>query len=355
MEPAASSAPIERGWRKLFAALLALLFVPAIPQVRAFLPIDQPFTMYVTALAACGLVGWWAGGRAVIAIVWVALAVLVVAGGQDGAIAYQNLVRGWSLLLAGAFGLICLVEQRRPFFPRAMAALCSGLVLAAVMSLIGPVTYARARQTFANEFGRRNAETMATLTAARTEFEKTYPDAWHWLTDRVPQISDASTDTEKQLAAVSDAGAAAFPALLSLESLAAMGLAWATYHRLGRARLGPPLAALRDFRFNDQLVWGLIAGLVSVLFPTVAIVHDVGRNLLVFFGALYAVRGFAVISWFFAPNVLALALGVGFLMLWAPVLNWIAALGFLVFGLSALGLGLGDTWADWRGRPRPTH
>ena len=27
-----------------------------------------------------------------------------------------------------------------------------------------------------------------------------------------------------------------------------------------RARIGPPLAPLKEFRFNDQLVWGLIAG-----------------------------------------------------------------------------------------------
>src|SRR3712207_8406043 len=34
--------------------------------------------------------------------------------------------------------------------------------------------------------------------------------------------------------------------------------------RVSRARIGPPLAPLREFRFNDQLVWGLVAGITAV-------------------------------------------------------------------------------------------
>ena len=45
---------------------------------------------------------------------------------------------------------------------------------------------------------------------------------------------------------------------------------------------------------------------------------------------------------------------VGFAMLLWPVLNAVAALGFLLLGIAAFGLGLGDTWADWRSRPRTT-
>jgi hypothetical protein len=41
------------------------------------------------------------------------------------------------------------------------------------------------------------------------------------------------------------------------------------------------------------------------------------------------------------------------MLLW-PVLNVIAVLGFTLLLIAALGLGLGDTWADWRRRPRPT-
>jgi hypothetical protein len=37
-----------------------------------------------------------------------------------------------------------------------------------------------------------------------------------------------------------------------------------------------------------------------------------------------------------------------------PVLMPIAVLGFLFLAIAAFGLGLGDTWADWRSRPRTT-
>jgi hypothetical protein len=45
---------------------------------------------------------------------------------------------------------------------------------------------------------------------------------------------------------------------------------------------------------------------------------------------------------------------VGFAMLWLPVLPPVAVLGFMLLALVAFGLGLGDTWADWRRRARPT-
>ena len=78
------------------------------------------------------------------------------------------------------------------------------------------------------------------------------------------------------------------------------------------------------------------------------------RGLLVFFGALYAIRGFGVLSWFLAPGALAAALLAGFAMMWLPMLNEVAVLGFMLLTLAAFGLGLGDTWADWRSRARPT-
>ena len=145
-----------------------------------------------------------------------------------------------------------------------------------------------------------------------------------------------------------------FPALLALETLAALGLAWALYHRVGRARIGAPLARLREFRFNDQFIWGLVGGLALLVVPGLGLVKDLGANLLVFFGALYAIRGLGVLAFFLAPGVLGVAAAVGFVMLWAPYLNVVAVLGFLSLALAAFGLGLGDTWADWRSRARPT-
>jgi hypothetical protein len=66
-------------------------------------------------------------------------------------------------------------------------------------------------------------------------------------------------------------------------------------------------------------------------------------------------RGLAVLAFFLAPTAFATALTVGFAMLWLPLIGAIAAGGFLILLIAAFGLGLGDTWADWRRRARPTQ
>ena len=162
------------------------------------------------------------------------------------------------------------------------------------------------------------------------------------------------SETESQLNTLSRFGLTVFPSLLALESLLTLALAWAIYHRLSRARIGAPLRPLREFRFNDQLVWGLIAGLTIVFLPTLQSFRGVGSNLLLFFSALYAIRGLGVLAWFLAPGALAATLTIGFAMLWLPVIQFAAVVGFLLLLIAAFGLGLGDTWADWRRRARPT-
>jgi hypothetical protein len=342
--------PAERGWWRLLFALAAFLVVPGLPQVRALLPIEHTMVLLVPALAACCLVGWWAGGRLLLAAIWVGLAVLVAVQAPTAPSVYYNLARGWSLLLAGAFGLVCLFGARRPFFPRALTALTVAFAFAFAMSAFGPMSAAQVREALGADFGRRNAETMTTMRQILTE----YSGPWQQLVSRVPQAGALPAETERQLRALSGAGLEVFPALLALESLGALAFAWAAYHRLGRTRLGAPLAPLKEFRFNDQLVWGLIVGLTIVFLPTLSAFRVAGSNLLVFFGALYALRGLGVLAWFLAPGALFGGMTVGFAMLLWPVLNVIAVLGFMILLIAALGLGLGDTWADWRRRPRPT-
>ena len=345
MSDAVSPAPIERGWGKLLLALAAFLFLPHLPPLRALLPVEETLLLLLPALAACCLVGWWAGGRVVLAAVWVGLAAWVLAQtAMPGS--FFNLVRGWSLLLAGAFGLVCLFAPKRPFFSRALTALCVALAVVLLMGLRGPLTVSRANQSVQAEFARRNVDAMATF---RT-FVGEHPE----VLQKMPEMNPMLNEFEGRLQATSRAGAQLFPSLLLLQSLIALALAWTTYHRLSRTRLGTPLGPLKDFRFNDQLVWGLIAGLAIVFVPALDFIDGTGRNLLVFFGALYAIRGFGVLSWFLAPGALAGTLMVGFLMLWWPVLNAVAVLGFMLLALAAFGLGLGDTWADWRRRARPT-
>ena len=345
MTDAVPPAPAERGWGKLLLALAAFLFLPLMPPLRALLPVDETLLLLVPALAACCLVGWWAGGRFLLALAWVGLAGWTLAQPAVPG-SFYNLVRGWSLLLAGAFGLICLFGNHRPFFSRALATLSLSLALVLVMSSRGPLTPFRARQEMQTEFARRNTETMSML---RT-FVKDHPE----VVKAMPEAAALPTQFETMLTSTAGTGTGLFPSLLLLESLVALALAWATFHRLSRTRLGVPLGPLKDFRFNDQLVWGLIAGLAIVFVPTLDFLGAAGSNLLVFFGALYAIRGFGVLSWFMAPGALAVTLLVGFAMLFWPVLSTVAVLGFVLLTLAAFGLGLGDTWADWRRRARPT-
>jgi len=348
--PTGGGPPAERGWWRLLLALAAFLLVPALPQVKAILPIEHTMVLLVPALAACCLVGWWAGGRLLLAAIWVGLAVMVAVQTPTAPSVYYNLARGWSLLLAGAFGLICLFGARRPLFSRALRAVTLALALAFAMTALGPMTGAQLREAVSAEFGRRNSDTMATI----RQVIATYSEPWQRVVSRMPRVAEAPQETEKLLRLLSAAGTQVFPALLALESLAALALAWATYHRLSRTRLGARLAPLKEFRFNDQLVWGLIVGLTILFLPTLSAFRAAGSNLVVFFGALYALRGLGVLAWFLAPGALVGGLTVGFAMLLWPVLNVIAVLGFMLLLIAALGLGLGDTWADWRRRTRPT-
>ena len=329
--PTGGRRPAERGWFRLLVALAAFLLLPAVPQFKALLPVQHTMILLVPALAACSLVGWWAGGRLLLAALWVGLAVWIAARAPEAPNVYYNLARGWSLLLGGAFGLVCLFGARRPFFPRALTALTVAFALGFGISGFGRVGGAQIREAISSEFGRRNEESMRSM----REILTTSSGQWENVLTPV--------EMEEQLQTLSNAGLQVFPALLALESLAALALAWAAYHRLGRTRLGAPLAPFKEFRFNDQLVWGLIVGLTILFLPTLASFRGVGGNLLVFFGALYALRGLGVLAWFLAPGALATALAVGAAMLLWPILL-----------VAALGLGLGDTWADWRRRPRPT-
>jgi hypothetical protein len=129
-----------------------------------------------------------------------------------------------------------------------------------------------------------------------------------------------------------------FPALLGLASLAALGASWWIFVKLTAGR-GDGIRPLREFGFHDHLVWVLILGLVALV-GTSGALEQVGTNAVVFMGALYALRGVAVILFMTGGLSLigVLLFAVGFLLV-APL---------LVTG--AFVIGLGDTWLDLRGR-----
>jgi len=137
--------------------------------------------------------------------------------------------------------------------------------------------------------------------------------------------------------------AAVFPALMALCALAGLAVAWSWYQRITHDPRDAALGRLADFRFSDQLVWGMVAGIGLLVVPAGDAGRAAGENLTLFFGGLYVVRGLAIArSWSRqAPGLLLgmMALSLLFIL---PV-----ALGGL------LSLGLADTWLDFRRRLAP--
>lgn len=332
----------ERGrWAPLLIALLAFLLVPRIPLLRTIVPVEQTSALLVAGLAVCTLLGWRSGGRVMLAVVWLLLAVWTFARPLQAPIAadlgYDRLARGWALLLAAAFGLVCVVTTGKQLFPRALMAVALAIAVAIPLALGGRGGAARTERTVGRELEARHTDFLAAWDKFRGE-----PDMKR-LTAQNGEVSTMFEMLDARYRSVPAIVARLFPALLALESLAALALAWSVFHRVSRMRIGDALSPLRSFRFSDQLVWGLILGITLMVVPNLSALRGVGLNLLVFFGALYAIRGAAVVAWFLAPGIAT---------------TIVIALLALVFGpllaIGALGVGLGDTWVDWRShRPRP--
>jgi hypothetical protein len=343
MSTGEAAAPREHGWALFLSALGSFLLLPATPVLQVLAPITQPIVMLVPLLAACALVGWVGGGRGLVALAWVGMAIATVFATPAPAgatMSYIELERGWMVLLAAAFGFVSLASPSARFFSRALIAVALAMGLA-VVALLGATRPAMSvERAITIELHRRAAiaDSVWTATISTPAYKEVF--------DTKEGVELEQTTHDLLTTLPEREGLRFFPALLALESLCALALTWALYHRLSRARIGAPLARLRDFRFNDQLVWGVIVGIVFLAVPTLRGWRGVGANLTLFFGTLYAVRGTGVLAWFLRSarpglvTLLAVALLAGLL---APA-----------FALGLGLIGLGDTWEDWRAKARPT-
>ncbi len=233
--------------------------------------------------------------------------------------------RGWGLLVGGAFVLATLLRPRWSFFGRSLAAVAGTLLLtAAWLAASGAWT------TFDWMMG-EHFRLLSLITSG--DLAARLPDS--------PWTMDFHAASER----VAEWRGSFFPALLGLQSLAALGLVWWAFLRAGTGSgeegLWEPLGRLRDFRFHDQLVWVAIAGLVLMLLPFGPLAARAGANVLVFMGALYALRGAAVFVFLAgrSPSIVSVIFGaLAAIFLYPLVLT------------AALLVGLGDTWLDVRGR-----
>lgn len=321
----------------MLLALAAFLVLPAIPVLRVLVPVEPGTLLLVPALACCALAGWWAGGRLLLAVAWVGLAVWVGFRTATGASSFTLLALGWSVLVSALFGVVTLVGGIQPFLSRALVSI--GLALAAGLALLisSQVPAGQLTSVVEREYRQRVEDW-----ASSADRVLAAPEWRSYVADH-PSSEQLMAQAEAQLRTLPRPSSLLFPALLALQTLAAFGLTWALYHRISRTRLGPPLSPLRELRFSDQLVWGLIVGITLSVLPSLVELRLLGLNLLLFFGALYLLRGLGVLSWYLNPGRAMTAL-----LLVISVILW------PFVGATALTIGLVDTWADWRRRARPT-
>jgi hypothetical protein len=346
-----ASAPRDPGWAGLLLSLFAIILIPSTPLLQVMLPVTQPILLLVPALAACALVGWAAGGPFWLAALWVAIAIVTVRAFPAPTSPLSNLAQGWAILLAALFGVLSFANRQTRFFPRALATVAIAVTIAGAAVFVSGVPGKSLARTVDSEIANRHNGFLEWWT--NTISSPDYQQALTAGRSDSTEVMVAVQQVQEELAVWPVRwGQQLFVAFLALESLTVLALAWGLYHRISRTRIGPPLSRLRDFRFNDELVWGVILGIVFIVLPKAAPSLPnwslVGYNLVVFFGTLYALRGLGVFAWFArsarfnAVTLVALAV----------VGSVLAITGLLapVFSL----IGLGDTWEDWRAKARPT-
>jgi len=227
--------------------------------------------------------------------------------------------RGWAVVLAGWFVVLTMRWPRSQFFPRALASVAATTALVGLLLLIRPGSWSMVDWVITEGW-------MRTVSFVAQMSIESDPEAY--------SAADLNTAYEwtTQFGRL-------FPALLGLSSLSGLAVAWWAYVRLSSGS-GLGLGPLRDFRFNDHLVWLLLIGLALLVFGAGEGWTSGGGNAVVFMGGLYAMRGAAVLL-FLSGGVTGLGFLlflVGMFLLW-PV---------LIPG--ALLLGVGDTWLDLRSR-----
>jgi len=332
MAEATTKAGKKRSWWPLFWGLVCLLICPYLPLLVSLFPIQQTLLLLVPAVAACSIVGWRLGGRAALALIWIALSVwmLLQPAGESGT-QYDQMARGWAVLLAASFGLVSLWSTATPFFSRALASVGIATGIAFLIALAAPSGIARFQHAAGEELTRRTSNMIEVIQTSLDD-----PQSRATL-DKFPGVEEVDERAIDMMREIPQRAATLLPALLALESLAVLALAWGVYWRLTPILIGPPLSPLTEFRFNDQLVWGLAVGTTLCLLPAFQEGKNAGYNLLLFFGTLYLIRGTGVLAWIARGRYLLLI-----------VLGLIPQVYIIV----TLALGLGDTWLDLRRRAK---
>lgn len=299
-----------RGWLRALALFAVTLFLAVVEPLAL---VAVPFVVLVLVLPTPRVSATVAG----------VIAALVAFGLGTTRSGLWFLERGWAVLLGGWFVALTLRWPRSSFLSRALGAVAGSFGVTALFFAVQPGRWSVVDWVVQDRMATAWGLVMDAIRAFQAEGGSIPPEVLEGVTGMM------------------ELQGTIFPSLLGLTSLAALGVAWWLYVRFARGSdrgVGP----LAEFRFNDQLVWVLIAGIVLLLAGWGDAWARTGGNAVVFMGGLYALRGAAVLVFLNGGiSVLgAVALGVGMLV---PVLASVILGGALV-------VGVGDTWFDLRTR-----
>ncbi len=258
---------------------------------------------------------------AVVAVIIAAVVVGVSAGPADS---FDQLERAWLVLLSAGVAAVVLAGRPRGFVPAALTAVAGAGLAAALLAVATNLSWGKLIWLAERHYGLQVSWVLGQVAQA-------------------PGGADLLASLEGSLALGVKLVSQLFPGLVLLQSVAALALAWALYHRIAREPMGESVGTLAAFRFNDHLIWGVAGSLLVLVLPRLGWVSALGGNLLVFFSGLYVVRGVAVLWAAAAAGLIGGPFAIITAMLVTLFLMPVAA-------LAALALGLTDTLMDWRRR-----
>ena len=251
-------------------------------------------------------------GYAILGATLIAI-IIVMAGPYDG---MWYLERGWALLLGGCFVGLSIVRPKMKISDRALEAVFGALVLVAILmtlmsgawNIVDWVISDRVRATVAQVIALGGSEGLA------------------------PALITALYQTAEVQILI-------FPALTALASMSALLLSWWLFIFFS-GRSEEALGSVKNFRFNDHLIWMLVVGLFLLFTRWSEPLQRLGSNAVVFIGALCAVRGAAVIVFITGGfSVLGYAMTLFGLVIVPPI----------VLGGAVL-IGIADIYLDFRKR-----
>ncbi|HSC58848.1 MAG TPA: DUF2232 domain-containing protein [Gemmatimonadales bacterium] len=234
---------------------------------------------------------------------------------EDGTLLFYA-VNAWGALLAGVFGIVALSPRPWRTSPAWIAT-----AAAAVMFLL--LLHANGFDLGAIQF-----EATRALAQAQADMRVVAQS----LLGRAPATDPAAP------AAVG----AITPALFTILGTLGLDLAWRWYRRIAAAPAGAPPRPFAEFRFSDHLVWILVVALATTLAGSAGYLPASAgpTNALLLMGVLYAIRGLAIV-W---PAIHRMPVVTRIALLFVSVLLFV----FVMAGL--FGIGLADTWVDFRRR-----